>query len=184
MTLLRTVPTQPFADQKLLPYGLRQPLSVFRQPRYLENAVQSFFTILPNRQDQTLVLGGDGQDITQGFLQTIIKLAAANGFGKVIIGSQGLLSPAIASYLIRRHTAIAGILIQIHSSEKGGEIHLDYYLGNGSKATFNALEGIQERSQIIQNYQILDSSDISLNRLGIVALENLTVEVVNSAAIY
>ena len=184
MTLLRTVPTQPFADQKLFPYGLRKPLSVFRQPHYLENAVQSFFTILPNRQGQTLVLGGDGQDITQGFLQTIIKLAAANGFGKVIVGSQGLLSPGIASYLIRRHTAIAGILIQIHASEKGGEIHLDYYLGNGSKATLNALEGIQERTQIIQHYQIVDSSDISLNRVGIVALENLTVEVINSATIY
>jgi phosphoglucomutase len=72
MTLLRTVPTQPFADQKLFPSGLRKPPAVFRQPHYLENAVHSFFTIFPNRQGQTLVLGGDGQDITQGFLQIII----------------------------------------------------------------------------------------------------------------
>ena len=184
MAFLRTVLTRPFADQKLLPYGLRQPLSIFRQPHYLENAVQCFFNILDNRQGQTLILGGDGQDITKSFLQTVLKLAAANGFERVIIGSQGLLSPAIASHLIRYHNAIAGILIQIHASEKGGEIHLDYYLNNGSKAPKNVLEGIQERTQIIQNYQILDIENIALNRLGTFALENLSLEIINSATIY
>ncbi len=184
MAFIWTVPTQPFVDQKLLHHGLRQSLSVFRQPHYLENVVQCFFNILNNRQGQTLVIGGDGQDITQDFLQTILKMAAANDFERVIVGVQGLLSPTIASYLIRRHTAIAGILIQIHPSEKGVEIHLDYYLSNGSKAPNHVLEGIQERTQIIQNYQILKIGDISLQHSKIISLENFSVEIVNSVDFY
>ncbi len=108
-----------------------------------------------------MVLGGDGQALTQHFLQTILKLAAANGFGRVIVGTQGLLSPAIASYLIRRHTAIAGILINIHPSVNGGDLHLDYYLSSGTKASLTVLEAIHERklSKIITflKYGILPS---------------------------
>ncbi|MEB3311666.1 MAG: alpha-D-glucose phosphate-specific phosphoglucomutase [Snowella sp.] len=178
------VSTQPFADQTFLPFGLRQSLSVFQQPHYLETAVQGFFNILSDRKGQTLVLGGDGQALTQHFLQIILKLAAANGFGRVIVGTQGLLSPVIVSYLIRRHSAIAGILLSIHPSLSGGDIHLDCYLSNGAKAPTTILEAIQERIQIIQNYYISEERDISLNRLGTFALETLEVEIINSAAVY
>lgn len=178
------VSIQPFANQNFLPDGLRQSLSVFQQPHYLETAAQGFFNILSDRKGQTLVLGGDGQALTQHFLQIILKLAAANGFSRVIVGTQGLLSPTIASYLIRRHTAIAGILMSIHPSVHGGDLHFDCYLGNGTKNPISVLEAIQERVRIIQKYYISEVRDLNLHRIGTFALDTLEVEIINSAAIY
>ena len=92
-----TVTTQPFAGQRPGTSGLRKKVTVFQQPHYLENFVQSLFDILPDRVGQTLVLGGDGRFHNRVAVQTILRMAAANGFGRVLVGQGGLLSTPAAS---------------------------------------------------------------------------------------
>ncbi|MGL5033841.1 MAG: hypothetical protein ACRC6M_08580, partial [Microcystaceae cyanobacterium] len=184
MNALRTVATRIFPEHQNLPQALRQPLSTFQQPHYLGNLVQGFIGLFGDRAGQTLVIGGDGQAITQELLQTILKIGAANGFGRVIIGSQGLLSPVMMSALIRHYQAIAGILLFSQSVETEREIHLDFYGQDGRIAPQSLLEALQERSQILQSYTLLDMPDLLLNRPQSLKLENLTIEVVNSATMY
>ena len=93
----RTVATTPFADQRPGTSGLRRKVSAFLQPHYLENFVQSIFDSMGDHEGRTLVLGGDGRFHNRDAVQTILKLAAANGFGKVMVGQGGLLSTPAAS---------------------------------------------------------------------------------------
>ncbi len=93
-----TVTTQPFAGQRPGTSGLRKKVTVFQQPHYLENFVQSLFDILPDRVGQTLVLGGDGRFHNRVAVQTILRMAAANGFGRVLVGQGGILSTPAASW--------------------------------------------------------------------------------------
>jgi len=184
MTELRIIATKPFSEHRHLPRGLRQSLSIFQQPHYLANLVQCFLGILGDRTGQTLVIGGDGQMMTKELLQIVLKIAAASGLSRIIIGSQGVLSPSILSYLIGHYQAIGGILLSSRQLENEREIQLDYYEKNGRIASSHILEALQERSQIIQNYQLLDIPDLNFNRAMVISLENLTLEVINSAAIY
>lgn len=184
MTDLRTISTKPFPDHRQLPRGLRQPPSRFQQPHYLANLVQSFLNILSNREGQTLVIGGDGQMMTQELLQIVLKIAAANGLSRIIIGGEGLLSPSMLSYLIRHYQAIGGLLLSSQRLENEREVQLDCYEKNGRIASPHLLEALQERTQIIQSYQFLDIPDLPFNRLGRIKVDNLTLEVVDSATIY
>ena len=104
---IQTIPTQPFNDQRPGTSGLRKKVSVFQQPHYLENFVQAVFDVLPDRAGQTLVLGGDGRFHNRAAVHTILRMAAANGFGKVLVGRKGLLSTPALSAVIRKHAASA-----------------------------------------------------------------------------
>ena len=84
--MIRTVATKPFADQRPGTSGLRKKVPVFQQPHYLENFVQSIFDSLEGFQGKTLVLGGDGRFFNREAIQIVIKIAAANGFGRVVVG--------------------------------------------------------------------------------------------------
>src|SRR4028118_607740 len=103
MLSLSTVPTRPFSDQKPGTSGLRKRVPIFQQPRYVENFIQSVFDTLPDRAGATLVVGGDGRFLNREVVHTTMKLAAANGFGRVLVGRGGLLSTPAASCVIRRH---------------------------------------------------------------------------------
>lgn len=89
---IQTIATQPYSDQKPGTSGLRKKVKVFQQPNYLENFVQSIFNSLEGYQNQTLVVGGDGRYYNRQAVQIILKMAAANGFGRVLVG-QGAFSP-------------------------------------------------------------------------------------------
>ena len=89
-TVTRTIPTRPFSNQRAGTSGLRKRVSVFQQPHYLENFVQSIFDTVGDHDGQNLVVGGDGRYFNRGAIQTVIKMAAANGFGRIIVGRQGL----------------------------------------------------------------------------------------------
>ena len=62
--IIQTIPTKPFEGQRPGTSGLRKKVSVFEQPHYLENFVQSIFDSLEDYQGKTLVIGGDGRDFT------------------------------------------------------------------------------------------------------------------------
>ena len=92
MPLLITQATQPYPGQRPGTSGLRKKVSVFQQPRYLDNFVQALFDVLPDASGQTLVVGGDGRYHNRVAIQTILRMAAAKGYARVLVGQGGILS--------------------------------------------------------------------------------------------
>src|SRR3569623_627950 len=115
----RTVTTTPFAAQRPGTSGLRKKVTVFRQPHYLENFVQSIFDSLPGLKGETLVLGGDGRYYNRTAIQIILKMAAANGVGRVLVGERGLLSTPAASCVIRKRRDYGGIILSASLATRG-----------------------------------------------------------------
>jgi hypothetical protein len=75
----------------------------FMSPNYLANWVQSLFNALgAEAQGKTLCLGGDGRYFGKEASQIIIKLAAGNGFSKVVVGQDAIMATPAMSALIRR----------------------------------------------------------------------------------
>ncbi len=106
---IRTIATTPFEGQKPGTSGLRKKVKVFQQPHYLENFVQSIFDSLEGYQGKTLVVGGDGRYHNQTAIQVILRMAAANGFGRVLVGQNGILSTPAVSAIIRKYQAFGGM---------------------------------------------------------------------------
>src|SRR4029450_12088883 len=120
MTIL-TVPTQPFTDQTPGTSGLRKRVSVFQQPGYLENFVQSIFEAAELPRGATLVVGGDGRYFNREAIQVVLKIAAANGIGRVLVGRGGILSTPAASCVIRERKADGGIILFASHNPGGAE---------------------------------------------------------------
>lgn len=116
---VHTVSTQPFSDQKPGTSGLRKQVPVFQQRHYLENFIQAIFNSLEDYQGKTLVLGGDGRYYNRTAIQTILKMAVANGVGRVLVGRGGILSTPAASCIIRKTRAFGGIILSA-SHNPGG----------------------------------------------------------------
>ncbi|MFM8296712.1 MAG: hypothetical protein ACKN9E_19495 [Microcystaceae cyanobacterium] len=184
MTPLRTVPTQRFLEHQQLPQGLSQPLACFQQPHYLANLLQAFFNLYPDRRDYTLVIGANGQSLTHDWLQLMIKVAAGNDFRRIMVGTQGLLSPVMLSYLVRQHQAIAGILLGIETKEGEQIVHLTFYSATGQVISASLLSALQERTQILQHYCLAEIPDLPLKKAEVLTLGTLHIEVVNSANLY
>jgi phosphoglucomutase len=183
---IRIVETQPFSDQKPGTSGLRKKVKVFQTRNYLENFVQSIFDSLEGYEGKTLVLGGDGRFYNTTAIQIILKMAAANGFGRVLVGQNGILSTPAASCLIRKYEAFGGIILSASHNPGGPEddFGIKYNTGNGGPAPEKVTTAIYERSQVIESYKMLDASDVDLSVLGKVTLGGLTVEVIDSVADY
>ncbi len=183
---IRTVSTQPFSDQKPGTSGLRKKVPVFQQPNYLENFVQSIFDSIAAPQGATLVLGGDGRYYNRKAIQIILKMAAANGFGKVLVGRGGILSTPAASCVIRKYQTFGGIILSA-SHNPGGpkeDFGIKFNSGNGGPATETVTEAIYARSKTISSYRILDAEDVALDRLGETTLGSMKVQVIDPVSDY
>ncbi len=183
---LRTVSTQPFSDQKPGTSGLRKSVTTFQQPHYLENFIQAIFDSLPDREGKTLVLGGDGRFYNRTAIQIILKMAAANSFGRVLVGQGGILSTPAASCLIRKYQAFGGIILSASHNPGGpnGDFGVKYNTSNGGPAPEKVTSAIFERSRLIDQYRILDAGDVNLDRVGSFTLGTMTVEVIDSVVDY
>jgi phosphoglucomutase len=183
---IKTVSTTPFDDQKPGTSGLRKQVPTFQQPNYLENFIQSTFDSLEDYQGKTLVVGGDGRYYNRPAIQTILKMAAANGVGKVLVGKGGILSTPAASCLIRKYDAIGGIILSASHNPGGpeGDFGVKYNVSNGGPAPEKVTSAIFENSKAISEYKITDTEDIDLDGLGTSQIEGMTVEVVDSVADY
>jgi phosphoglucomutase len=183
---IHTVSTQPFTDQKPGTSGLRKRVPVFQQLHYLENFVQSIFDSLEGYQGQTLVLGGDGRYYNRQSIQIILKMAAANGFGRVLVGQGGILSTPAVSCVIRKNKAFGGIILSASHNPGGpeGDFGIKYNTGNGGPAPEKVTEAIYERSKTIEGYKILEAPDIDLDQIGTSQLGEMTVEVIDSVSDY
>ena len=180
------IETTPYEDQKPGTSGLRKKVPVFQQPNYVENFIQSIFDSVAGYRGETLVVGGDGRFFNRETIQKAIKMAAANGFGRVIVGQGGILSTPAASHLIRKNEAFGGIILSA-SHNPGGpneDFGIKYNVGNGGPAPEKITEAIYARSQVIDRYAIADTPDIDLDNVGTFAAGDMTVEVVDPVADY
>ncbi|MGD8671901.1 MAG: alpha-D-glucose phosphate-specific phosphoglucomutase [Thiogranum sp.] len=180
------VSTQPYPDQKPGTSGLRKRVSVFQQANYLENFVQSIFNSLEGLQGATLVVGGDGRYYNRHAVQVILRMAAANGFGKVMVGRGGLLSTPAASCVIRKYAAFGGIVLSASHNPAGehGDFGIKYNIGNGGPAPEKITEAIYAESKKISRYLTLDAPDLDLDSIGTLQLDNMQVEVIDPVADY
>lgn len=176
-----TVSTQPFTDQKPGTSGLRKKVAVFKQPNYLENFVQSIFDSIAAPQGATLVLGGDGRYYNRTAIQIILKMAAANGFGQVLVGRGGILSTPAASCVIRKYKTFGGIILSASHNPGGpdGDFGIKFNSGNGGPATEKVTEAIYARSNAITSYRILDAADVALDQLSETTLGSMKVKVID-----
>ncbi len=180
------VATTPFEGQKPGTSGLRKKVTVFQQPHYLENFVQSIFDSLENFGGDTLVLGGDGRFHNDVAVQTIIKMAIANGFGRVVVGQHGILSTPAASAVIRNRRAFGGIILSASHNEGGpnGDFGIKYNIGNGGPAPESVTDAIYEGTRTIGEYRIAEFADVDVTRLSQVVVPGGVIEVIDSVADY
>ncbi len=184
---IKTVATIPYNDQRPGTSGLRKKTRVFlEKPHYLENFVQSTFDSLEGFQGKTLVIGGDGRYGNKEATQTIVRLAIANGFGRILIGQYGLLSTPAASCVIRKYKAFGGFILSASHNPAGidEDFGIKYNAGNGGPAPEKITEAIYEHTLTINRYLSCNSEDIRLEKVGITNIADTEVVVINPIVDY
>jgi phosphoglucomutase len=179
---MREVATPSFEGQKPGTSGLRKKVTVFQQPGYLESFVQAVFDCAPELQGGTLVLGGDGRFFNRNAIQIILRMAAANGIDRVLVGQGGILSTPAASAVIRRHRARGGLVLSASHNPGGpdGDFGIKYNIANGGPAPEAVTEAIYQRTQTIRQYRIVDTADdIDLDHTGNRKVGTMTVTVID-----
>ena len=181
-----SIPSSPFDDQQPGTSGLRKKVTIFQQEHYLENFVQSTFNSLGDITGKTLVVGGDGRFHNEHAVQVILKMASANGFARVIVGQNGLLSTPAASVVIRKNNAFGGIILSASHNPAGpnGDFGIKYNIGNGGPAPENITKSTFINTQTISSYLTLDEADINLNNIGTQQLGNMVVDIIDSVSDY
>ncbi|WP_262272374.1 alpha-D-glucose phosphate-specific phosphoglucomutase [Microvirga yunnanensis] len=185
MATTRT-PTTPYSDQRPGTSGLRKKVTVFQQPRYVENFIQAIFDTVENKDGSTLVIGGDGRFFNETVVATAIRMAAANGFGRVLVGQKGLLSTPAASCVIRKHKAIGGLVLSASHNPGGpdGDFGIKFNMAHGGPAPESFTEAVFKRASAITEYAIVEGADIDLGRIGSTMVGDMTVEVIDPVADY
>ncbi|MGL3607050.1 alpha-D-glucose phosphate-specific phosphoglucomutase [Rhizobium sp. G187] len=184
--MISTVSTKPYADQKPGTSGLRKKVPVFQQENYAENFIQAIFDSLEGFAGKTLVIGGDGRFYNREVIQKALKMAAANGFGKVLVGKGGILSTPAASHVIRKYQAFGGIVLSA-SHNPGGpteDFGIKYNIGNGGPAPEKITDAIFARTKVIDSYKTVDVADIDLDTVGSFDLAGMVVEVIDPVTDY
>jgi phosphoglucomutase len=184
--MIKDVATTPFTDQKPGTSGLRKRTKAFAVPHYVENFVQSIFDVLGDVSGQTLVIGGDGRYFNPEVIQKAIKIAAAKGFGRVLVGQNGILSTPAASHVIRKYKAFGGLVLSASHNPGGpdGDFGIKYNIGNGGPAPEKITEAVFARTKEITVYHYEDAPDIDLAKIGSSKVGAMTVEVIDSVADY
>jgi phosphoglucomutase len=185
--LYRRVTTTPYADQKPGTSGLRKKVTVFQQPNYAENFLQAIFNTLGERREgATLVVGGDGRFLNREVVQTTLRIAAANGFGRILVGRGGLLSTPAASGLIRSSGALGGVVLSASHNPGGpdGDFGIKFNVAHGGPAPEEATEAIHRQAASITEYHLVDAPDLDLDALGETRLGGATVVVVDPVTDY
>lgn len=184
---MRIVATTPFDGQKPGTSGLRKKVKVFAQPHYLENFVQAVFdTLGPVPAGAVLVVGGDGRYHNRTAIQTILKMAAAHGFSRALVGQGGILSTPAASCVIRKYQAFGGLILSA-SHNPGGpdeDFGIKYNAGNGGPAPESLTDAIYARTRSLTEYRLVEAADVDLDRIGETAVGALTVQVIDPVADY
>ncbi|PYT02820.1 MAG: alpha-D-glucose phosphate-specific phosphoglucomutase [Acidobacteria bacterium] len=182
----QTVPTTPFEGQRPGTSGLRKKTRVFMRPGYLENFVQSVFDAVRadaagGFKNETLVVGGDGRFYNREATQTIIRMAAANGFRSLLVGRGGILSTPAVSAVIRRRRAFGGLVLSASHNPGGIEedFGIKYNTRNGGPAPESVTERIYAETQKITHYLTIEHADVDLEREGTTRIGDTEVVRIN-----
>ena len=182
----KTIETTPFTDQKPGTSGLRKRVPVFMQANYVENFVQAVIDCLDGFKGKILVIGGDGRYHNDVAIQTIVRIAAANGFGKVMVGQGGILSTPGTSHIIRHYKAFGGFILSASHNPGGpdGDFGIKYNIGNGGPAPEKITDAVFARTKAIDRYLINDAPDIDLATIGTQKSGDMSVEVIDPVTDY
>ena len=184
--MITTVATTPYEGQKPGTSGLRKKVRVFRQPGYAENFIQAVFDVVRPAPGALLVIGGDGRFHNRTVISQAIRMAAANGFGKVLVGRGGILSTPAASHVIRKYGAAGGLVLSA-SHNPGGpdeDFGIKYNIANGGPAPEAVTEAIFARTGTIAEYRTVEADDVDLETLGTTMVGEMSVEVIDPVADY
>jgi len=183
---IKTVRTTSFHDQRPGTSGLRKTVQQFQTPNYLENFVQAIFDVVPELKGGTLVVGGDGRFYNREAIQIIIRMAAAHGIHRVLVGRDGLLSTPAASAVIRKHQTQGGIILSASHNPGGpdGDFGIKFNAANGGPAPESLTEAIYARTRELAEYRIADHADIPLDEQGVISFGETLVEVIDPIADY
>jgi len=183
---IQTVATTPFAGQRPGTSGLRKKVAEFQRPGYLENFVQAIFLTLGDCGGRTLVLGGDGRFFNRTAIQIILRIAAAHGLGRMLVGRGGIMSTPAVSCAIRKHAALGGIVLSASHNPGGpdGDFGIKYNVENGGPAPEKITEAIFARTQYLSSYRISDCAPVNLDEIGSARIEQMQVEVIDPVADY
>ncbi|PNG27217.1 alpha-D-glucose phosphate-specific phosphoglucomutase [Methylocella silvestris] len=184
--MIETIATTPLEGQRPGTSGLRKKTPVFQQKNYVENFVQSIFDCLEGFEGSTLVVGGDGRFFNREAIQIVIKIALANGFGRILVGQGGLLSTPAASNVIRQYGAFGGIVLSASHNPGGphGDVGIKYNVANGGPAPEKVTEAIFARTKEITQYRILNAPDLDLDALQKLRFGAATVEIIDPVSDY
>lgn len=183
---IQTVSTEPFDDQKPGTSGLRKKTAVFMRAPYLHNFVQSVFDVIGGLQGKTLTVGGDGRYFNDQAIQIILKIAAANGASRVLVGQGGILSTPAASAVIRKYRTDGGIILSA-SHNPGGpdeDFGIKYNIDAGGPAPELITDAIFARTQALTEYKIVTAEDVDLSVVGTQPLGDMMVDVIDPVADY
>ncbi|MCG8097859.1 MAG: alpha-D-glucose phosphate-specific phosphoglucomutase, partial [Candidatus Thiodiazotropha taylori] len=134
----------------------------------------------------SLVLGGDGRFYNREAIQIILRMAAANGVAKVIVGLGGLLSTPAASCLIRKYKTDGGIILSA-SHNPGGpdeDFGIKFNTPNGGPAPESVTEAIFDRTKQIDAYRIAEHADVDLDQVAELRIGETLIQIVDSVVDY
>lgn len=180
------VKSQPFQEQKPGTSGLRKSVSIFQQQHYLENFVQAIFDSLPSVKGARIALGGDGRYHNSAAIQTIIKMASANGVAEMIVGLNGILSTPAASHIIRKYELDGGLVLSASHNPGGpnGDFGIKYNIQNGGPAPESLTNEIYQRTKTIDQYKIISDFSADLSNTGVYDADNMRITVIDTVDDY
>ncbi len=184
--MIKTIATTPYTDQKMGTAGIRKKSKIVSQPNYIENFIQSLFDAIGGVKGQTFVLGGDGRYYNDIAIQKIIKLAAANGMKKLIIGQNGMISTPASSEVLLKNHADGGLVLSASHNPGGenGDFGIKYATKSGGQCSSKISDAIYARTKEISAFKIFDAPDVNLQNLGMQKLGDMEIEVIDPIGVY
>ncbi|MBQ8672312.1 MAG: alpha-D-glucose phosphate-specific phosphoglucomutase [Alphaproteobacteria bacterium] len=180
--MLKIVQTKPYDDQKMGTAGLRKKSKVAMQENYVENFVQSIFDAIGGVEGKTFILGGDGRFYNKIALQKILKMSAANGMKKIIVGQNGYLSTPTSSRVLLKNKADGGFVLTASHNPGGpnGDFGIKYAIASGGQCPTSLSDKIYENSKKISEYKTLDTADVDLSTISKQNLAGMEIEIIDS----
>lgn len=184
--MITSHPSRPFDGQKPGTSGLRKKVPEFAQPGYAENFIQAIFDTVERPDASTIVIGGDGRFHNRTVIQAALRIAAANGYRRALVGQGGILSTPAASHVIRKYGASGGLILSASHNPGGpdGDFGIKYNIANGGPAPEAVTDAVYARTQTIDRWMAVDANDIDLDTIGATAIGDMAVEIIDPVVDY
>ena len=179
--MIEIIKTTPYKDKKMGTAGLRKKTKVAMQENYIENFLQSIFNTIPNLNQKSFLVGGDGRYFNKIAIQKIIKIASANGVKKLYIGKDGLVSTPAGSCIILKRKLNGGFVLSASHNPGGidGDFGIKYANDSGGQCQPSESEAILEQTLKISEYKISNCPDFDLSSVGTFKCEETEVEIID-----